>query len=104
MMWKKLQLKSSSLVVLNAPVIFKSYMKELDKSHAVHTSLASGVDFVLAFVTSQDQLPSITSFISKEIPEDPIVWFAYPKKSSKLAKDISRDHGFAAVGEIGKLH
>lgn len=104
MMWKKLQLKSSSLVVLNAPTIFRPYMKELDKSHTIHTSPESGVDFVLAFVTSQDQLPSITSFISREIPDDPTVWFAYPKKSSKLAKDISRDHGFAAVGKIGTLY
>ena len=101
-MWKKLQLKSASLIVLNAPAVFKSYVKEIEKSHTVNTSLVPGVDFVLAFVASQDQLPEITSFIAKSIPGDPTIWFAYPKKSSKLSRDISRDHGFAAVGNIGR--
>ena len=35
-------------------------------------------------------------------PEDPVLWIAYPKKSSKKYKsDLSRDHGWEAVGEAG---
>jgi hypothetical protein len=33
---------------------------------------------------------------------DAVLWFAYPKKSSKRYKsDISRDEGWAPLGELG---
>ena len=33
---------------------------------------------------------------------DSIVWFCYPKKSSKAySSDLSRDHGFYALGTVG---
>ena len=101
-MWKKLQLKVSSVTVLNSPPSFSSYLKEISSTHVVQTELSKTSEFVLAFVTCQVELTPITSYISKNIPNDPVIWFAYPKKSSKKYKDISRDAGFEQLGKIGK--
>jgi hypothetical protein len=89
--------KVRSLVVLNHPASFKPQVKELTADHEVHTS-----DFFLSFVTAQEQLQPIASYIQAHTSGDTVVWFAYPKKSSKKYKsDLTRDVGFEELGGVG---
>lgn len=100
-MWKKLHLKSESLVVLSPPAIFDQYLAVIKETHQVTESISEPFSYLLAFVTCQDDLPQIIENVRKHAAEDPVVWFAFPKRTSKLARDLSRDKGFDRIGQIG---
>jgi hypothetical protein len=101
-MWKKLSLKVTSLVVHNAPAAFGVFTKEIKASHTVQTALRGETDFLLAFVKNKEQLLPVIEYLSGGIGKgDVVVWLAYPKKSSKLSEDLSRDEGFQPLGTIG---
>jgi hypothetical protein len=103
-MWKKLSLKSTSLLVHNAPAAFGAYLKEIKSSHTVQTTLSGETDFLLAFVKNKEQLQPVTAYLSGSVGAgDTTVWLAYPKKSSKLSEDLSRDEGFQPLGTVGML-
>lgn len=100
-MWKKLQLKTNSLVILNQPECFNTFAAEIANSHTVHSSLlkkAKECDWYLTFVTAKSQVTPLAKHLSTLSAVDPVVWMAYPKMSSKLydkkTADISRDKGW----------
>ena len=112
-MWKKLQLKPLSTVVavINAPTSFNLHVASLPKSHEIVTDLsakkASQMPFSLVFCYSKNDLSSYAPQIAESAIADAVMWFAYPKKSSKLLKsDLSRDNmdlgylGFEAVSGV----
>ncbi|HHX79930.1 MAG TPA: hypothetical protein GX692_02580 [Acholeplasmataceae bacterium] len=58
------------------------------------------IDFVLVFVKSGEEISQYSELILPKIKDDGIVWFAYPKKSSKKYKvAISRDIGWETLGD-----
>lgn len=99
-MWKKLQLKTNALAVLNAPSA--KFTAALPPECTVYKKLNKSVSFFLAFVTDSTEVSRITSYIAKNVHDDPSLWFAYPKKASKnYSSELSRDSGFDALGENG---
>jgi hypothetical protein len=63
---------------------------------------ARQVSFSLAFVTTQAQVDALAAQIVKKTKGDAIVWFAYPKGTSKKYKSqVDRDHGWIALGREG---
>jgi hypothetical protein len=102
--FKKLNFKDQTRVfVLNAP---RSFEAELDRLEGIEVrrafSGASAVSFVLAFVTRQPEVDSAAKRIAKLAQGDAVVWFAYPKSSSKRYKsEINRDSGWNALGAAG---
>jgi hypothetical protein len=65
-------------------------------------------DVVLLFALDRAGLDAKLSDVLKKMPNSAIVWVAYPKLSSKLAADLSRDvihalapkHGLDTVSQI----
>jgi hypothetical protein len=56
----------------------------------------------LAFVTTQEQVNALAPAIARKAEGDAILWFAYPKGTSKKYKSqIDRDHGWTALGQEG---
>lgn len=103
-LFKKMNLKDQAqILVLNAPSSFDSELKAL-KNVKVLTS-ATGVkqiDFAIAFVIKQAELDTAARILGRLAKGDAVVWFAYPKGSSKRYKaEINRDHGWDVVGEEG---
>ena len=102
--FEKLNLREHSrIVVLNSP---ESFEPELATLHGVtvHSSLqdAGEIQFSLAFVTKQQEVDKLAAAIAKNVKGDAVVWFAYPKKSSKKYKsDINRDNGWQALAKAG---
>jgi hypothetical protein len=100
----KMNLKDQSeIVVLNAPDSFEA---ELNRLHGVkvrkNLSGGSRVSFALAFVTRQDELNAFAKSLAKAAEGDAVIWFAYPKGTSKRYKsEISRDTGWNALGAEG---
>ena len=101
----KLNLKAQKdIVVLNAPATFAAEIAKL-KGVTVHTKVpAKPIAFALAFVTRQPEVDSIATSVAARAAGDAIVivWFAYPKGSSKrYTSEINRDNGWSALGRAG---
>jgi hypothetical protein len=99
----KLNLKDQTeIVVLNAPASFEPELKSL-KGVAVRRDAKGGdIDFSLVFVTTQKEVDALGPQVAKKVKGDAVVWFAYPKGSSKKYKSqINRDNGWAVMGKAG---
>jgi hypothetical protein len=62
---------------------------------------AAKADVVLLFTADRAQLGKSLPGLLKKASPDAIVWVAYPKLTSKLAGDLSRDIIHALVPELG---
>ena len=102
--FEKLNLKDQrTILVLNPPASFEP---ELAALHAVtvlrNLQPLDAIDFSLAFVTKQQQVDTLAKAIASRAKGDAVVWFAYPKGTSKRYKsEINRDTGWQALGQAG---
>jgi len=102
--FEKLNLKDHNrIVVLNAP---ESFDPELASLHAVavlrNLEESGEIKFSLTFVTKQVEVEMLAKRIAKRAKGDALVWFAYPKGTSKKYKSqINRDNGWQVLGDLG---
>ncbi|HVZ83844.1 MAG TPA: hypothetical protein VG893_09225 [Terracidiphilus sp.] len=100
----KLNLKDQSeILVLNAP---ESFVPELAKLRGVtiRRSLreVGEIPFVLAFVTRKKEVDELSRPLAERAKGDAIVWFAYPKGTSKkYSCDFNRDNGWDVIKALG---
>lgn len=103
--FKKLNYKNQKAIhVINAPDSFKKDMDDMQDLAAIKASLSEtkSVEFFLAFVTKQKEVDDLTKKISPLMIDDGVLWFAYPKGSSKKYKcEFNRDNGWSKLGELG---
>ena len=103
-LFEKLNLKGQlEILVLHAPASFEQELARLP-GVAVHRTLESTpeIRFSLAFVTRQAEVDAIVPQVAARAKGDAIVWFAYPKGTSKKYKcDFNRDTGWAALHAAG---
>jgi len=99
----KLNLKDQpEIVVLNAPAGFEPELKSLKGVTVRRDAKGGDIDFSLAFVMTQKDVDTLGPQVAKKAKGDAIVWFAYPKGSSKKYKSqINRDSGWAVMGKAG---
>lgn len=102
--FEKLNLKSQrQIVVLNAPESFEPELAAL-RNVAILRDLQelAEIEFSLAFVTKQREVDALAKTITKKSKGDAVVWFAYPKGTSKKYKsEINRDTGWNVLGKQG---
>ncbi|MFO7634010.1 MAG: hypothetical protein R6W76_15800 [Caldilinea sp.] len=102
--FQKLNLKTQpEIVVVNAPASFEAEIATLE-GVVVHRAVdaVERVAFVLAFVITQAEVDALARTIAAKAEGDAIVWFAYPKATSKRYKcEFNRDTGWAVLGELG---
>ncbi len=102
--FKKLNLKEQTeIVVLNAPESFEPELASLSGITVIRDiQEAKHISFGLAFVTQQTEIDTITTSMVQKAEGDVVMWFAYPKKSSKkYTSTLNRDHGWEALGRVG---
>jgi hypothetical protein len=102
--FQKLNLKDQShILVLNGPESFEPELATLHGVTVLRKLQGPGdIGFALAFVTKQQEVDALAKAISKRAKGDAVVWFAYPKGSSKRYKsEINRDTGWKVLGEEG---
>ncbi len=100
----KLNLKDQKeILVLNAPASFEPELKALRGVTVLRDLKSIGpIEFSLAFVTRQKEVDTLGKAIAKKADGDAVVWFAYPKGSSKNYKsEINRDSGWKVLGDAG---
>lgn len=102
--FKKLNLKDQTeIVVLNTPASFEPELAALTGVNVLRALKGvKTLSFALAFVTKQAEVDKLAATLGKRAQGDALVWFAYPKGTSKKYKcDFNRDTGWAALGELG---
>jgi hypothetical protein len=102
--FEKLNFKNQTqIVVLNAPESFASELAGLGKVAIVRSlQQASDIQFSLAFVTRQKEVDTLAKAIATKATGDALVWFAYPKGTSKKYKsELSRDNCWQVLGDRG---
>lgn len=101
----KLNLKSATeIVVVNAPASFEPELALLDASVKVYRKPAQtkSIGFALAFVTQQAELDALSATLVAKATGDALLWFAYPKQSSKkYACEFHRDSGWDVLAQAG---
>lgn len=105
LLFKKLNFKQhKEVLVFNHPAEFETELEAMKDYTIIKTDVESitEVEFVLVFVKTQTEIDSITSLINEKLKGDAVVWFAYPKGSSKKYKaEINRDKGWNILGKYG---
>jgi len=91
------------MVVLDAPESFEPELARLPVI-TIHHHLESVAEagFWLAFVTRKSEVEKLAPEIARRAKGDAIVWFAYPKGTSKkYTCDFNRDTGWASLRKLG---
>jgi hypothetical protein len=100
----KLNLRSlTKILVLNAPQSFEPELAALQGITIARSPRGLGeIEFSLAFVTRQKEVDQLAGSIVKMAKGDAVVWFAYPKGTSKKYRsEINRDSGWQAMKQAG---
>ena len=95
---------SDKILVLNAPEEFQPHLAAIVDSVRVDTQPAGDetYEFVMVFVKSCAEVQANAATAVSRVKEDALLWFAYPKKSSKKYKtDLGRDDGWQPLGALG---
>jgi hypothetical protein len=99
-LFKKLNLGSrDEIVVLNAPDSFESELTRLKGIKIVRDpSKPKAVEFGLAFAVTQAQLDRASKILAAASEGDAVLWFAYPKGTSKrYTCEFNRDSGWGVI-------
>lgn len=103
--FKKLNYKNQDVIyILNAPDSFGKDLQEMTSLAAIKTNLkgAKEIPFFLAFVTKQKEVDDLATKIHDYLADDGLLWFAYPKGTSKkYVCEFNRDNGWAILGRLG---
>jgi hypothetical protein len=99
---KRLGIKPDNRVLLlNAPEGYEQILGELPEGAVTETDSEGLFDFVQLFVKSIADVETQAKSAIQTLKPGGIIWFCYPKKSSKIKTDISRDVGWDAAREAG---
>lgn len=104
-LFKKLNFKDQEeIAIINSPEEFENELEQMKSETGIHNNLSdlTNADFVISFVSSKIEIDKLASQLRNKIKGDPVIWFAYPKKTSKKYKvEINRDSGWESLHEIG---
>jgi hypothetical protein len=102
--FQKLNLKAQSeIVVFNTPASFEPELKSLKAVKVVRNpAKPRAVQFALAFATKQAEVDALSKTLAAAADGDAIVWFAYPKGTSKrYTCEFNRDTGWQVLRKAG---
>jgi hypothetical protein len=103
-LFKKLNLgEHQEIVVLNAPDSFEPELKQLKGIKILRDpSKPKGVKFGMAFAMTQAQLDRASKTLAAASSGDAVIWFAYPKGTSKrYTCEFNRDSGWKVIVDAG---
>ncbi len=98
MLLKKLKINSPHILcVINAPKDFENTLGKLPSGIKIITDTKQDFNSLHWFVKSQNELEKQFPLIIKLLKPDIRVWCYYPKISSKMQTDLTRDKGWEAL-------
>ena len=99
---KKLQLKSNNTILLINPPSW--YVTEIGRSleRVTVTDRPEGTfDCVHLFVKNSNELKRLAATSVAAVTPDGLLWISYPKRSSSMATDLTRDAGWQVIDRMG---
>ena len=103
-LFKKMNLTTQAeIAVFNAPQSFDGELKALkDVKILRDPNKPSKLKFALAFAVTQSQLDRYSALLAAGSEGDAILWFAYPKGTSKRYQcEFNRDQGWRVIRAAG---
>lgn len=100
---EKLQLKDEkNLLIQGLPSsIEKQFIKLSFAKNVTPLLKTRKIDFALVFAISHRQLKDILKEVLPALNKESKLWIAYPKLTSKIASDLSRDMNWECVSALG---
>lgn len=94
---KKLRIQeNATLLTINAPADFKKTLNDLPDGANISTT-AKSYDQVHWFVKTKEQVEKEMNKVLKMLKDDVIVWVYYPKGTSGIQTDLTRDKGWESL-------
>jgi hypothetical protein len=103
-LFKKLNLGTHpEIVVLSAPASFEAELKRLkDVKILRDPANPKDVKFGIAFAITQAELDRASKVLAAASEGDAVIWFAYPKGTSKRYRcEFNRDSGWKVIVDAG---
>ncbi len=95
---KKLKLKPSQrAAVVNAPDGYLQELGPLPNGVQVAEKLSGKFDWVQVFVKNKAELDKLVPRLVRALKPDALLWISYPKGTSKIQTDLTRDKGWEAI-------
>jgi hypothetical protein len=95
---KKMKLKpGSQATVINAP---ENYSKELKHDSGISQKLSGKFDWIQIFAKDKKELASLVPRAVSALKPDSILWLSFPKGTSKIQTDLTRDKGWEVLREL----
>jgi hypothetical protein len=92
---KKMKLKPGlKAAVINAP---KSYVEELRHDTAMSPTLNGKFDWIQIFVKTKAEADALVGKAAKALRPESILWISFPKGTSKIQTDLTRDKGWESL-------
>ena len=95
---RKMKLKpGQSAALVNAP---EGYLKELSPLPAgvqVAEKLQGEFDWAQVFVKNKAELDKLVPKVVRALKPDSLLWISYPKGTSKIQTDLTRDKGWDSL-------
>jgi hypothetical protein len=92
---KKLKLKLGvRAAVIHAP---ENYLDQLKHDSEVSPKLSGKFDWVQIFAKNKKELESLAPKAAKALKPESILWLSFPKGSSKIQTDLTRDKGWEVL-------
>lgn len=89
-------------LILNAPDGYLEALGELPPNTTIATQPdGSNFDVVQVFVHNKAEVDTLAPIAIDAIKHDGLLWMTYPKKSSKIKTDITRDIGWETINAKG---
>jgi len=100
---EKLQIKDErNLLIQGLPsTVEKQFVKISFAKNVTPLLKARKIDFALVFAISHKQLKDILRDVVPALHENAKLWVAYPKVSSKIVSDLSRDCNWECISQFG---
>jgi hypothetical protein len=87
---KKLGIKPGfNIMLVNAPAYYLDLFTDMPENIHVNIGMKKDYDFVHFFTKDAHELARMLPKLRKEIVENGMIWVSWPKKSAKIACDIT---------------
>ena len=95
---KKMKLKPGlKAAVINAP---ENYLKELKHDSEISQSLSGKFDWIQIFSKTIAEVDALAPKAAKALNPKSILWISFPKGTSKIQTDLTRDKGWESLQKL----
>jgi hypothetical protein len=95
---KKMNLRPGlRAAVIKAP---GNYLDELQHDSAISQKISGTFDWIQIFARDKKELVSFTPGAASALKPDSILWLSFPKGSSKIQTDLTRDKGWGVLKDL----